>query len=446
MPRTSLIDRRLASLLSQRQVDSLSRIDRILGSIAKEFAEAQRDLLSAITGDYSADAKRQALPAVIRSTTGRVKQLLASRFRDHATWGHRSAVDSMMQAIPLPYLLAQIPDETRAAFESIHWPRLTPNLNFEAGMLTVSTEDIDPGPFNATLPINPLGALKLTDEQVAELIEKIVFPPPSESDITAALRTPDWEARLDSLSSRISDKQIAFDQLVQGYSEGENITQIRRRLDPLVGGLRSSAQRIARTEGMRVAETMQRQAWAGLGDMMVGVQIIAVLDERTRPEHATRNGTIYYNSPRGKQKSIAELPDLPDAPNCRCMSSPVLAPPAELEDDPSVREAFKQVKGSGRVDPETYNKWFKTADQTKRKQVVGVRRYREVEQLVGDREPEWSDFIDEDGNLLTIAEILAETMVDRTARKQEIERQMARRGQAIRELSRRGFEWPRKRR
>ncbi len=122
-----------------------------------------------------------------------------------------------------------------------------------------------------------------------------------------------WEQRFDGLSRLITDKKLAFEEIVRGYSEGEGIAKIRKRLEPVVGGIKASAQRIARTEGMRVAEAMQRSTWSNLGDMMVGAQVIAVLDERTRPEHATRNGRIYYRQPAIGQRSMAELPDLPDA-------------------------------------------------------------------------------------------------------------------------------------
>ena len=429
--------------MTARQVESLSRIDRILNDITKTFVLAQRDLLRAITGDYSEQAKHAAFPAIVRAAVDKTKQLMSERFAEEAKWAHDSAARAMMAAIPKPYLLSRIPEETRAAFEQIHYPRLTPNLNFETGTLSVSTEEVDAAAFNASIPISPLGKLDLSDEETEELIKKLVFPPPSEADVAAALNTPGWESRLESLSHRISDKQIAFDELVQGYAEGENITQIRKRIDPLVGGLRSSAQRIARTEGMRVAETMQRQAWDALGDMMVGVQIIAVLDANTRPEHATRNGTIYYTNPRGGQKSISELPDLPDAPNCRCMSTPVLKPPDELDDDPAIREAFKATKGAGTGDPETHTKWFKAATVSDRKKVVGVRRYNQVSEMIGkERQPDWSDFIDVDGVLLSVAQLLAESVIARMARKREIEKQIAKRGKAIREISDRGFEWP----
>jgi SPP1 gp7 family putative phage head morphogenesis protein len=424
--------------MTQRQVESLDRIDKILLGITKEFAVMQKDLLSAVTGENP----RQAFPAAVGAAITRTIEKTAKGFADQARWGYESAVDAIMEAVPAPLLVSQVPAESRIAFEQIHHPRTIRNLNLNVNQIWVTTEDFDPAA-TASGPIDPTGELKLTDEEYENMVRRIVFPSPSPADIVAALRTSNWRDRLESLSQRISDKQIAFDQIVQGYSEGEGITQIRRRLEPLVGGIRSSAQRIARTEGMRIAENTQRKAWEGLGDMMVGAQVLAVLDARTRPEHSTRNGQIYYKAPKAGQKSMAELPDLPDAPNCRCMSTPVLAPPKELESDPAVREAFKSAKGSGKIDPETYNQWFTKSSPASRKRVVGVQRYREVEKMLGgQRQPEWSDFIDEDGGLLSLIELLGETVVERVTRKQKIQEQMAKRAKAIKELRTRGFEWP----
>ena len=443
MPKTSQIDQRLAAQLSHRQVETLDRIDKIQRSINRVFADLQTKLLGVITGEYSDRARQFAFGELIKLAIKDTKSTLLNRLMEHYAWSHKSSVEAIMAAVPLAYLASRIPPESKAAFEAMHHPNLGAFLNVSYGTFSVSLEEIDESdPFNLNIPIKPLGEVKLTDEEYADLVKRVVFPAPGPMQVLKALKTSDWEARLDSLSSNITDKQIAFDTLVKGFSDGENIAQVKKKLEPLVGGIKASAQRIARTEGMRVAEDVQRKSWEGLGDMMIGAQIIAVLDENTRPEHATRNGQIYYRNPRGNQKSIDQLPDLPDQPNCRCMSSPVLALPKELENDPAIREAFKQVEKTGTGDAETHNKWFAAADPVRRKKVVGIKRYNEVEKLV-DREPQWSDFVSEDGSLLTMKELRDESVIQRTARKQLIDQQIAKRGRAIRELSRDGFEWPR---
>lgn len=446
--KTSHIDQRLAAGMVARQAETLSRIEEMLRSFAWPVTELQRSLLEVVTGPVMSPGARQlALQSLVDLAVLTLRNHIYAHLESHVKWSHQSAVDVLINAIPLGYLVAQVPPEARAAFEQIHHSRSTMNLNFRGGIMWLSEEAAEPGlgGYQFALPIEPIEPLKLTKEEMEELVKATVFPSPSREDITAALRTSDWEARLDSLSRKITDKQALLNQTIDAYAVGENIQQIKKRLEPLVGGIKSSAQRIARTEAMRVAEHMQRQTWDALGDMMDGAQIIAVLDENTRPEHATRNGTIYYRYPRGGQKGMDAMPDLPDEPNCRCMTVPVLVPPRELQDDPAVREAFKHVDNAGSGDAKTHNQWFASATEKQRKQVVGVKRYAEVEQLTG-RTPEWSDFIKPDGSLMTLAELKAESVLDRTARKLLIDQQIAKRREAIRNIEKRGFEWPRAKR
>jgi len=445
MSQVSHIDQRLAANYSKRQVENLVRIESTERRISGIFRDSVNELTSVvINSPQSFDARRLALETIIGRALKKTRDSLELSLRSHAKWAADSTVDALMSAVPLAYNVSRIPPESRAAFEQVHHPRSFGNLNFSYGTLWISTEAVeDPtDEFQMSIPLEPLAPLKLTEEQYEELVKRIVFPSPSEADMTTALKTFDWEARLDSLSQKITDKQAVLDQLIDGYASGESPAQLKKRVQPLVDGIQSSAKRIARTESMRVAETMQRQTWDALGDMMVGAQVIAVLDERTRPEHATRNGRVYYRNPRGNQLPMSELPDLPDAPNCRCMTVPVMAPPEELKTDPEIREAFKTTARAGTVDALTYNKWFSTADIQKRKAVVGVKRYTEVEKLVG-RTPTWSDFVNELGELLSLDDLSNESVVDRTLRKEAIDAQMEKRRRAISEIQRRGFEWPR---
>jgi len=188
---------------------------------------------------------------------------------------------------------------------------------------------------------------------------------------------------------------------------------------------------------------MQREAWQPLGDLMVGVQLLAVLDERTRPEHATRNGTIFYKSPTGNQRPISDLPNLPDAPNCRCWTSPVLEPPEELKSNKQLREALGNSQPAGIPDPTTYDQWFSKADPGRRKIVVGVGRYASLQKRLRsegvDRDLEWSDFIDSEGRLLSTNYLLNESPLEREARKKIVATSIELRREMIRQVSAVGF-------
>ena len=253
--------------------------------------------------------------------------------------------------------------------------------------------------------------------------EQVIFPAPSAVEVEQIIQTTDetglnWQQRFAALSRKISNADALAAELVTGFAQGEAVEALRRRIQPLVQGIQSSARRIARTEGCRVAETLQRRSWSYLEPMMTGVQVLAVLDQNTRPEHAARNGKVFFRSAADGSPTMDQLPTLPDAPNCRCWSTPVLKPPEEFENDPAVKSAFANASGAGIPDPGTYDQWFAGADEARRKLAVGSRRYNAMrEVLAGQRDPEWTDFIDAEGKLLPVGQLRAETAFERAACK-----------------------------
>ncbi len=75
--------------------------------------------------------------------------------------------------------------------------------------------------------------------------------------------------------------------------------------------------------------------------------------------------------------------------------------------------------------------------------VTGVSRYNAIETaLAGTREPKWTDFIDGDGNLLSVDFLASESSVARTARTRAIDREIDRQRKALLDVQRQGFESP----
>ncbi len=134
-----------------------------------------------------------------------------------------------------------------------------------------------------------------------------------------------WEQRLSGMGRHRDFAGIA-ETLASAVAEGENVERITRRLATVVDGPVYSARRIARTESLRVAELGQRESWRHVDDLIEAVQVIATLDSATRPSHEDRNERIYRRQPDGS--FVADngdlLPQLPDEPNCRCFSTPIL--------------------------------------------------------------------------------------------------------------------------
>lgn len=435
----TLLSKKLAAKMHQRQIEALVRISLIETVLDKQAIPRGRQVFEIATSDKSLGQKLLEFSAAMQLLIGNLKEASRKELIKLVAWSHRSAIESLLDTVPQPWLLSKIPRGNQLRMEYSP-PKPIGWLDIGYGELRIVGEE-EFSPFD--VPVKPLIYKRLTKDQKDEVLKKILFPAPSAKEVTDIIGSTGWEDRFAALSRLINDSRALFSELVTGYAAGENLQGLKKRALDLVGGVQSSAKRIVRTEGMRVAETIQRRSWEPLGDLMIGAQVIAVLDERTRPEHATRNGQVYYKEPKAGQKSISELPDLPDGPNCRCMSVPVLSPPDELQSDPLVKEAFKDLPGVGIPDPETHEKWFAGADPSRRKLAVGVGRYTAMQKILGDtRQPEWSDFVDQEGQLLSVDALANETIVERVSRKQAMQILMAERGRALQNLAKQGFLMP----
>jgi SPP1 gp7 family putative phage head morphogenesis protein len=174
----------------------------------------------------------------------------------------------------------------------------------------------------------------LIDPPSADLLRRIVGPAPD---------------RL----TRLVDPQDASRVVLDGISRGQDRRQIGKELETLFGGWESAARRVARTAGLQAATEMQLAASEEIPGLVIGYQILAVLDSRTRPEHRKRSGTVYYRNPRPGQKGMKEMPRPPIEPdgtiswNCRCFCSPVL--PTDTPDDLSLAGSLTFDPVAGRL-------------------------------------------------------------------------------------------------
>lgn len=183
------------------------------------------------------------------------------------------------------------------------------------------------------IEFGPRGALSFAPEPDDDLFD-LLLPPPPETQILAWLqrfvRPSDWE-RIGTPSDRRLPEDLA-DRLAVDYAAGLTPQETSRNLLPYLEGSRVRARRAARTFGLHVAHSAEQHAWDQLGDLIVGYQVHATLDEHTRPEHRRRDGTIYYKRPGPGQPGLGRMPRPPVEAdgsiswNCRCFLTPVLLP------------------------------------------------------------------------------------------------------------------------
>jgi hypothetical protein len=135
-----------------------------------------------------------------------------------------------------------------------------------------------------------------------------------------------WPARLTLWARRAEFRirQTAFQRALAARGGVFTPVELERLIRADLQEMATAVQRIAENEGFRIAQAIQTLGYGRLGSLLAGVMILNPLDERTRPTHRERAGTIYWTQP-GRQPNIVDAPNPPDAPNCRCHLVPILA-------------------------------------------------------------------------------------------------------------------------
>lgn len=387
----SPIDQRLAALWELRQLRIVDKADAIAEVVGQIVVRARNEMLAAtsLPTDFNTFKRieriyRRIIPDVIAYLDAVLPGFV--RFSD------ADARKRLLSAVP-------------RSWWRVKWPGLT-----EAELPRKAIDKLF-GPENFTLDDligpEPVSGKPVSSDEFRKLMDQVLLPPLTEKQVEEIVKSPNphtgetYEQRLVGLSKKVQSPERVAGEIVTGMALGENVKDLRNRIDGHVGKLHGSSTRIARTEARRVAEKANVESMEqALGDLLDGWQVTAVLDERTRPHHAARHGTVYR---KGGDPSYEEKPELPDEPNCRCTLIPVLKTPDEVAKNPNVAQVFKNASGSRIPDPVAYNDWFRQAPVALKRKAVGSRRY----DIVTKRKPnaDWSDFIGTDGKLLKVADL-----------------------------------------
>lgn len=450
---------RLAAKAIGRQVESCLLADRAADAVDRAIIVLWRRILASISQKNPAVARHQ-----MQQHMAGLAHVAKASVRDSLTrvahWGRKAALQEM-SILPTTYL--------RAATVA----RVAPSATLESELLEIDARTLvmrgianiggpktKPGLVELAvralgLPTDPFSASALifgprpeptaeamTPHEKRTAFSEFLFPPPAAEDVHrivhATVGGMTWEQRLDSATKTSATPEQLARIVGEGVSSGKTAREIAKELLPVVDGVRSSARRIARTESLRIVHETQFEAWQGLGAMIAGYQIHATLDQRTRPEHAARNGHIYYVEPKEGQSGLDECPHPPleadgsVAWNCRCTISPVLHPADYIEESPSLKAVFTNAQHEFVPDPLEYSTWFERADEPRRRLAVGARRYAVLKERYGDNPP-WAAFIDPDsGSLMPMRTLADEGTAQRAERMGAVTEAVAKRGEMLR--------------
>jgi SPP1 gp7 family putative phage head morphogenesis protein len=418
-----MIQQKLAAKLETLQIEKIVRVETIADLLASQVAAAVGDVLSITQRTARRDQRARDIAERLRKLPKLMTETASTAMVKLGQWSHAEAGRIVAKTVPRKWMRAAQPAAVLVGEQT-------------------ATEDAVGDLWNFDDNTGPISGRRLTDDEWAEWCAQHVWPAPPPEKVTEIVQRKTngiaWQDRMQTLSKLIEPEKTAG-ALIDGFAEGLNVDQLTKRVLPHVtGNVASSARRIARTEGLRIANEMQREMYNDLGDLMVGMQIWATLDQNTRPEHAARHGRIHY---KNGNPGLDTMPSLPDEPNCRCFDIPVMKTPESIANDPKLAAEFRTASGNAIPDAQSYNEWFRGADEGRRKMAVGAKRYNEMAAKLGQtRKPEWTDFIDADGKLLSVKELQSEDSDSYQFRQTQVRNALDKRRQLIQQISSGGFE------
>lgn len=173
------------------------------------------------------------------------------------------------------------------------------------------------------------------DEAALPELLDLILPPLLPEQVRRVVYAAGWAERVAALT-KLADPDVLAARVAAAVQQGWKVAQIAADIRPAVQSVATSARRVARTAGLWVAHEAELHVYEeGLGDVVAGYTVRAVLDEATRPEHRKRAGTRYLRAPKPGEKGFDEMPRPPrESPrdgggwafNCRCYLEPLLNP------------------------------------------------------------------------------------------------------------------------
>lgn len=186
-----------------------------------------------------------------------------------------------------------------------------------------------------------------------------------------------------------------------------NPAERQRLINEYFRRLRTAAYSSVRTGMSSMYGSTNQIVYDSIPADVIGFQVLGILDNRIRPKHRARHGTIYYKNPGVGRPGFAQMPNPPleedgsYAYNCRCTLIPVFK-----GDDTKARD----IKGRIIPNAKVFSEWFDRQSDSAKKAVVGVKRFKIAAQRRGGGSPNWIEFLDaKTGILMTDQEIKNES-------------------------------------
>jgi len=310
------LTRKYGNLSRLRHEGAMTRTDRLDRAVIKAVDQYGVRLRAMLSNDRGRKANYVAIRRMLDTLVSYLEDIVGSHLEAMHDWGYETSRRNLASSLSVDMVKQLMRKRLRVEEQTV---ACYPFQEVSFHGLEIGRDLLD----------RILAPARLAKAQAYSAVLDFIAPPLPKKTVQRLLRRSywgdglTWSERIQGFGRYFNFKRIARE-LADGISSGEAIPKIRKRLDPLVDGIKWKARRIARTEALRVANQANREAEKNLGE--IGRQVLAIIDQATRDHHLLRHGRIYHRMADGDFRSDGGelLPYLPDEPNCRCWDVPII--------------------------------------------------------------------------------------------------------------------------
>ena len=310
------------------------RVDRWTRSLEERLL----GIVAANRGGY--DGVMGSVNRLLIGTIEDAAEVIESGLRDMWQWAWGDVTGAFIKTVPMRYWLHRLAPVTMHAEVGESdgaWRRQLLSGRSRATRL----QEYD---FRAENQWDRILTGKVTDAVAREIVRNAEFGEPTPQQVDAVLSATNAP---DGLSAMERSKTVLPADLEQlrgiiretmsaDFSGASAVSAMKAKIAPLLDtneGINWKAKRIARTEGVRVAEAAMRQSWEPVKDLLKGIRTFTAGDSNVRSEHQVWHDLLYVRTSDGEYRQTTRpsapglLPVFPAGPNCRCFAT------QELRDD-----------------------------------------------------------------------------------------------------------------
>lgn len=200
--------------------------------------------------------------------------------------------------------------------------------------------------YNIDIENQLLGVIRgdITGQAARDVVDAALFDPPSAEEVDFYLsrtQAPDGLSAMQRIKT-VAETDLAElkETLIGKWSGGETVGKLAQDVERVTGLIHWKSMRIARTEGVRIAQDALEKSYEGADDLIDGFLWHSAKLADSAEFDTSLDGTRFMKEADGEYRAKGGIhdglimPTIPVHPNCLCYTTPILSPTIDFEEPP----------------------------------------------------------------------------------------------------------------